>query len=445
MLSRREFLATAALLPGQSAKPKPNIVLILADDLGYGDLGCYGNKGNRTPHLDRMAAEGLRFTDFHSNGPMCTPTRAALLTGLYQQRFGRQFESALGGAAGSPGGLPLEVVTLPERLREAGYVSGMFGKWHLGYAPPLLPTRQGFDEFRGLTSGDGDHHTQIDRSGGKDWWNGERIEMEKGYTADLLTGHSVSFLERHADRPFFLYVPHLAIHFPWQGPDDPPHRLKGRDYSDDKWGVIPNRGNVAPHVKAMVESLDQSVGRILGALRRLKLEENTLVIFTSDNGGYINYAGGFEKISSNGPLRGQKTEMFEGGHRVPAMMRWPGRIKPAVSHQTAMTFDLSRTILSLAGVHAENLDGADLGPLLFSGKPLPERTLFWRMRENKAVRRGPWKLVSLQGREPMLFDLASDIGENRDLATRRPEMVRELTGTLAAWEANVGRAHSPAR
>jgi len=438
-MTRRCFLSSvgAGCLTGQNVGQKPNIVVILADDLGYGDLGCYGNKQNRTPQIDRMAKEGVRFTDFHSNGPMCTPTRAALLTGMYQQRFGRAFESALGGAAGSDGGLPLSAVTISERLREAGYVSGMFGKWHLGYAPPLVPTGQGFDEFRGLTSGDGDHHTQIDRAGGKDWWRGNAIEMEKGYTAELLTRHSIDFIERHAKRPFFLYVPHLAIHFPWQGPGDPPHRLEGTVYTDDKWGVIPNRSNVAPHVKAMVESLDGSVGRILGALRRLKLERDTLVVFTSDNGGYINYAGGFENISSNGPLRGQKTEMFEGGHRVPAIMRWPGRIKPSVSNETAMTFDLTRTVLTLAGVSGERLDGADLGPVLFEGKRLPERRLFWRMRENKAARSGPWKLVWLRGQEPMLFDLDRDVGEKVDLASRRPEVVKELMGELAAWEKDV--------
>jgi arylsulfatase A-like enzyme len=420
------------------AADKPNLVVILADDLGYGDLGSYGSKQNRTPNLDRLAKEGLRFTDFHSNGPMCSPTRAALLTGLYQHRFGRAFESALGGAAGSKGvGLPLEVDTLAERLKRAGYVTGIFGKWHLGTAPPLLPAFQGFDEFRGLVTGDGDHHTQMDRAGGQDWWNGDRIETEKGYTTDLITRHSVRFIEKNKDRPFFLYVPHLAIHFPWQGPSDPPHRFGGKNYEPDKWGVIPDRANVAPHVKAMVEALDASVGTIVETLRRLKLEKNTLVVFTSDNGGYIDYAGGFRNISSNGPLRGQKTDVYEGGHRVPAVAWWPGRIRPGVTDQTAMTFDLTVTILALAGVPAGGLDGVNLDGVLFERKPLRERTLFWRIRQEKAARRGPWKLVKIDKQPAELFHLQEDVGEQRDLAASRTQEALRLSEELEAWEKTV--------
>lgn len=180
----------------QTRAEQPNIILIVADDLGYGDIGCYGNKKNRTPHLDRLAAEGMRFTDFHSNGPMCTPTRAALLTGLYQHRFGRAFESALSYKAHRDRGLPLEARTIADVLKPAGYATAMYGKWHLGYGPPFVPTRQGFDEFRGLLTGDGDHHSHISRSGNEDWWADEEIDMEDGYTAELITQHSIDFVQR---------------------------------------------------------------------------------------------------------------------------------------------------------------------------------------------------------------------------------------------------------
>lgn len=434
-----------ALAIGAAAEP-PHVVVILADDLGYGDLGSYGSEANPTPHLDRLAAEGLRFTDFHSNGPMCTPTRAALLTGLYQQRFGRRFEGALSGRSDRDRGLPLEALTIAEALQEAGYATGMYGKWHLGYQPPYVPTRQGFDEYRGLLSGDGDHHTHVDRSGNPDWWADEALVPEEGYTAALLTGHATAFIERHQERPFFLFVSHLAIHFPWQGPDDPPHRKAGRGYHDDKWGVIPDEENVAPHVQAMIEALDRSVGEVVAALRRLSLERKTLVFFASDNGGYIHYAHRFRNISSNGPLRGQKGQVFEGGHRVPAIAWWPDRIRPGVTDQTVMTFDLFPTFLALAGLRPGGaLDGVDLGPLLFQGVPLPQRTLFWRMRGNRAVRRGSWKLVTAGEDGPRLFDLSRDLGEARDLAEQHPEVVASLQQAAHEWENDVDAQRGAAR
>ncbi|MEM1295418.1 MAG: sulfatase-like hydrolase/transferase, partial [Verrucomicrobiota bacterium] len=204
------LLVATALTQILAAQPQPNFVIILADDLGYGDLGCYGSKFSRTPNLDRLADEGMRFTDFHSNGPMCTPTRAALLTGLYQNRFGRRFEAALSGKNRDKG-LPLEAVTIAEVLRDRGYATACFGKWHLGYEAPWFPVNQGFDEFRGLLSGDGDFHTQVDRSGNEDWWHDEQLSAEDGYTTDLITQHGVDFIERHRDQPFLLYLPHLAV------------------------------------------------------------------------------------------------------------------------------------------------------------------------------------------------------------------------------------------
>lgn len=440
---RPSTLCLLAVLSGLSCSPapeaRPNIVLILIDDLGYGDIGAYGSTINLTPHLDRMASEGLRFTDFHSNGPMCTPTRAALLTGLYPQRFGEDFESALSGVADYEIGLPLEAVTIAEMLSEAGYATGMYGKWHLGYQPPFMPANQGFGDFRGLGSGDGDHHSHIDRSGRKDWWHNSTLEMEEGYGVELITQHSVDFIERNGSGPFFLYVAHLAIHFPWQGPSDPGYRVEGGNYHNlTKLGDLDSL-DVSAKVKEMVEAVDGSVGQILDALRTQDLDSNTLVFFTSDNGGYLTYQGGYHNISSNGPLRGQKTHLYEGGHRVAAIARWPGRIRPGSTDALSATFDLVPTFLDLAGAEAAGpvLDGVSLVPLLLEGKHPAPRTLFWRMRGKVAVRRDHWKLIQNLNSGAELYDLSRDLGEIRNLAPSRPEIVSGLVEELSDWEREV--------
>jgi arylsulfatase A len=416
----------------------PNIVLIVADDLGYGDVGCYGSTINQTPHIDALAAEGIRFTDFHSSGPMCSPTRAALLTGRYQQRFGEIFDTAIDGRLHRDRGLPHKAVTVAELLKTQGYATACFGKWHLGYVPPWLPPSQGFDVFRGLGSGDGDFHTHVDRSGNEDWWHNNELEMEDGYTTDLLTRHSVRFIKQHHEEPFFLYVPHLGIHFPWQGPDDPPHRQKGIAYHADKWGVIPNPGDVRPHVKAMIESVDDSVGQIIAALEEFQVDRNTLVVFTSDNGGYLTYGENFRQISSNGALRGQKTELYEGGHRVPTIIRWPGRIEAGVSNAIGHSTDLLPTFGSLAGISDDQYttDGTDLSSLLFEGQSLPSRLLYWRVFTDHAVRHGPWKLlITEQATE--LFRLDSDLGEQNNIADQHPQVVQRLTQEWHRWEDRV--------
>ncbi len=437
-------LATALTMTFAHADERPNFVIILADDLGYGDLACYGNAINRTPHLDRMAAEGLRFTDFHSNGPMCSATRAALLTGLYQHRFGRQFEGALSAKAQPDDGLPLSAVTIADALGEAGYATGMYGKWHLGFHPPLMPPQQGFDDFRGLVTGGGDHHSHIDRSGHKDWWHNDEIEMERGYSTDLITQHSQEFIRQHKDEPFFLYVAHLAIHFPWQGPDDAGYRVEGEDYWNNKHG-LPRGSNVEPVTRKMIEALDGSVGEILATLKETGLDDKTLVVFASDNGGYLTYAGGFHDISSNGPYRGQKTELYEGGHRVPAIIRWPGRVNPGVCDATAMTFDLFPTLLEVAGradrLESLDLDGVSLRPLLLDGTEsgpceLSARPLFWRKGDTRAVRSGKWKFIS-HGDKAELYDLDEAMDESHDVAAAHPDTVAALRDKLRDWEADV--------
>lgn len=430
--------ALGGCAPQPESERPPNFIVILVDDLGYGDTGAYGSTRNQTPHIDQLAREGLRFTDFHSNGPMCTPTRAALLTGRYQNRLGPAFESPLGA---DDKGMPLEQVTLAEALADAGYVSGAYGKWHLGRFPPWLPTSQGFDEFWGLGSGDGDHHSHMDRSGRKDWWHNEESQMEVGYTAELISDHSIDFIERNKERPFFLYVPHLAIHFPWQGPGDEGYRVEGSDYNNlTKLGYFEEDKDPSGKVKEMVEAVDRSVGRIVEAVKANGLAENTLIVFTSDNGGYLTYQGGYHNISSNGPLRGQKTEVYEGGIRVPAIAWWPGRIEPGVTDDLAASFDLFPTFLKLAGLGDRadlNFDGADLTSLLLDRKPVPARTLFWRMRDRRAVRQGPWKLVALGDAAPELYNLQNDIGEKINVADEQSEIARGLFSDLEAWESDV--------
>lgn len=420
---------------------KLNIVLIVADDLGYGDLGCYGGDDVETPHIDRLAKESIRFTDYHTSGPMCTPTRVSMLTGQYQQRFGPLFDGPLAGDHQKHLGLPLDAITVAERLQEAGYRTGCFGKWHLGFRAPFLPTRQGFDVFRGLTAGDGDHHTQVNRYGEPDWWHNEARVAEDGYTTDLITEHTIQFIRSNQDQAFFAFVPHLAIHFPWQGPSDPPQREVGTDYKADKWGIIPDPKNVRPHVQAMIQSIDHSTGRILGTLEQLGLRDQTLVIFTSDNGGYLTYGDRFSNISNNGPLRGQKSTLYEGGHRVPLLISHPTRTKPRAVSFIAHSNDLFPTLLSVANVPKtrradEDLDGIDLSPLL-DDKPLsPNRQLFWRAGEEWAVRDGRWKLV-FEDQTLQLFDLEKDLGESHNLAAKHPDRVSQLKQAWQTWQTDV--------
>jgi len=431
---------TGCFSPGSKAK-QPNIVFIMIDDLGYGDVECFGSQYNQTPNIDRLAANGLKFSDFHSNGPMCTPTRAAFMTGMYQHRLGSKFEGALSGISHHNSGMPLEAITIAEVMKEAGYATGMYGKWHLGYLPPYLPNNQGFDDFRGLGSGDGDHHTHVDRWGREDWWHNDVLDLENGYSVNLITNNSIQFIRDHQDVPFFLYVAHLSIHFPWQGPDDPPHRVAGTTYENDKWGIIPDRNNVRPHVRAMIESVDKGVGEIIQTLKGLGLEENTLVIFTSDNGGYIHYDNNFHNISSNGPLRGQKGQVYEGGHRVPAIAYWPDKIKPGtITDETVLTMDMYPTFASLAGAKIpdnKKLDGVDILPLLLHGEKLPQRAVFWKIGYRSAIRKGQWKLVMHGKNERELYNLNDDIGETNDLSENHPKVVSEMLNAYEAWHCDV--------
>jgi arylsulfatase A len=405
---------------------RPNIILIMADDLGYGDVGCYGSGSIDTPNIDALAARGMRFTDYHSNGPVCSPTRAALLTGRYQQRCGIEEVVYAKGPARETG-MGLEEVTFAEVLKSRGYVTGLFGKWHLGYRVEFNPARQGFDEFRGYVSGNVDYHSHIDGAGFDDWWRNLERVPERGYVTDLITQHGVDFIERHKERAFCLYLPHEAPHYPYQGRSDGPERLAGGGGGKRRSGE-----QVAPAYKEMVEVMDEGIGRIVETVGRLGLARKTFIFFCSDNGA--------TKQGSNGALNGFKGSLWEGGHRVPAVACWPGRIRAgSVTGQTVLGMDLFATMVSLAGAQVPaglKLDGEDLLPVLTGSGGLKARTLFWRYRGQRAVRKGSWKLL-VQGKDTRLFNLKTDLGEKNDLADRRTDVVAELRAELAAWESQV--------
>jgi arylsulfatase A len=364
-------LIVAALLPlgttTVKAATKPNVIIILADDLGYGDVGCFGSKRFQTPNIDALAADGVRFTDFHSNGAVCSPTRAALLTGRYQQRTG--ISGVVTAKSHRHTGLALEETTFAEIVKTAGYTTALFGKWHVGYQPDYNPVRQGFDEFIGYVSGNVDYHAHLDQTGKEDWWKQDSLSPEEGYTTDLITNHGVDFIQRNKDKPFLLYLAHEAPHYPHQGRKDPPRytREKGRTKDPVTLDVY----------KEMIEVMDEGVGRIRQAVERAGLSDSTLILFFSDNGP--------SNPGSAGQLKGRKGQIWEGGHRVPAMACWAGTIKAGrVSNATLMGADLLPTIAAMAGASLpENVevDGVSLLPHLTQAEPLAPRPLFWGFKE----------------------------------------------------------------
>lgn len=406
---------------------QPNIILIMADDLGYADLGCYGNSDISTPALDKLAAQGMRFSDFHSNGAVCSPTRAALLTGRYQQRCGVEGVIYASGESRQTG-LDVSEYTMADYLKSAGYATGIAGKWHLGYKIEYNPTYQGFDFFRGFVSGNVDYHSHVDNTGVPDWWfNLEKVE-EKGYTTDLITDHALDFIEKNHDRPFFLYVAHAAPHAPFQGRKNAAERFPGARFTYA--GSVTDKKAA---YKEMVEVMDEGIERILRKLDEFRLREKTLIFFCSDNGGYAGYA-------NNGSLRGSKGSLWEGGHRVPAIACWPGTIKAgSVSNQTIMTMDLFPTFINLSKSGLQpmsDLDGIDFTRLLIEQKQLPERTLYWKYRNTTSARRSDWKLLVSED-SIRLFNLRLDPEEQHDVSAEQSDMVNDLKTSLEKWEAEV--------
>lgn len=403
---------------------KPNIILILADDMGYGDAGCYGSKHLQTPAIDTLADRGLRFTDFHSNAPVCSPTRAALLTGCYQQRCG--IEGVISAKNHREKGLSLENVTFADLLKTAGYRTAVFGKWHLGYEPRFNPRYQGFDEFVGFVSGNIDYHSHIDQAGVEDWWQDVELIPEEGYSTDLVTSHGLSFIQRHKDKPFCLYLAHECPHYPYQGPNDPADRTVGKPEP-----ILGRRKDRTAAYKEMMESMDTSIDRIVRKINSLDLEKETFIFFCSDNGP--------TGPGSSGPLKGKKGSLWEGGHRVPGIAYWPSKIRPGtVTNETALTMDLLPTLASLAGLSPPTtlkLDGVDLLPLMVGEKPLSERSLFWRFKNDCAIRKGPWKLIN--GESQSLFHLDDDISETTNIIRKEQERGKSLEQELMNWSRKI--------
>ncbi len=433
------FLATVLACHGFADKPA-NIVFIFADDLGYGDLGCYGHPVAKTPRIDRLAKEGVRFTQHYANGPECSPTRTALLTGRYQQRAGGlecaigtgnvgRYDKAIELAEKRQLGLPAKQSVLPSALKTAGYACGVFGKWHLGYEPQFNPIEHGWDEFFGYMGGNVHYFNHRELSDLHVLFQGRLPVYRKGYMTHLITDSSIDFIKRHKDKPFFLFVSHESPHFPFQGPGD-----ERKVVDETNWMEADAKTYVA-----MLEDLDSEVGRLLKALEESNLVKNTLVIFVSDNGG-------FAKAAHMGPLRGAKSSTLEGGIRVPLIIRWPGRIASGkTSDQVCATFDLTRSILNLAGAKtpANPLDGFDVVDHVAKQKPNFKRTLYWRGKRGErtwwAVRDGSYKYVrKTEGTtEEWLYDLSNDIGESNDLSQKKSEQVARLRKLLAVWEEEV--------
>jgi arylsulfatase A-like enzyme len=399
---------------------RPNIVLIMCDDLGYGDVGFTGATAYATPHIDRIARDGLVLPQAYSSAPVCSPTRVALMTGRYPQREPCGLHEPL---TSHPIGLPTDPPTLPRLLKDAGYHTALVGKWHLGMLRQYHPLQHGFDEFYGFLGPAADYVTKRDTEHGRVYFHdGEDPIRPDGYLTDVLTARAERILRAERDRPLFLSLQYNAPHWPWQAPGD-------AAYPDS---VSASSGGSPETFAAMMRSLDDGVGRVLAALEASGRARDTLVVFTSDNGG--------ERFSHMGPFSHRKMTVGEGGIRVATAVRWPARI-PAGGRceQVCATMDWTATFLALAGARSPRpLDGLDLAPMLLGAAPTA-RTLFWRVtqrRQQKAVRRGDLKFVVNESGEH-LYDLATDPGEERDLRRARAGEAAALRAPLAAWEAEM--------
>lgn len=428
-MMKRKNLASVLVLLGLGcqlmAAGKPNFVVILADDLGFADVGYHGSKEIPTPHIDSIARNGVHFLNGYSNGYVCSPTRAALLTGRYQNRYGCDYHIApYRRSEDAPVGLPPEVKTIAERLKPLGYATGMFGKWHLGGELEenrlLMPSSRGFDEFYGILEGAACYYQfkNEERKYRRDYLP---IDGEPEYYTDAIGREAVSFIERHRDEPFLLYVPFTAPHAPRQA-----KKLHLEKFAH----IEPLKRR---ELVSMVYSMDENVGRILQALKAEGLEENTLVVFFSDNGGKPDDNG-----SLNHPLRGEKTQFFEGGIRVPFCLQWPGTLDAGQRFAPPILgMDLFPTIYQLAGGTVPtdwNLDGVDLMPYLDGTETgAPHESLYWKSNRNFAIRHQGWKLMRHHG-TMYLFNLNDDPSEKKNLVKQHPERVRALERLWKAWD-----------
>jgi arylsulfatase A-like enzyme len=401
---------------------RPNIIFILADDLGWGDLSSYGRPDYRTPNIDRLALQGTRFTDAYSASAVCTPTRCGYITGRYPNRFRIGLEEPLT-VTNRDVGLEPGQPTVASLLKASGYDTALIGKWHLGFRPEWGPNAHGFDEFFGILAGAGDYFLHKNGLGQPDLYENLIPVERNGYLTELLTERAVSYVKKRRSAPFFLSLHYTAPHWPWQGP-------KGGEsvtFTDKTIEPVTMGGGGSLKLYAtMMKSLDDGVGRVMQSLRASGADSRTLVIFTSDNGG--------ERFSYLWPFSGKKGDLLEGGIRVPAIVRWPG-VVPAnrVTPQVAITMDWTATMLAAGKADASaSLDGIDLLPVIKGVSPARDRTLFWRTDKQDAVRDGKWKLFR-NGEVSRLFDLSLDQHEQADFSKQHPEVVLRLTREFDKW------------
>jgi arylsulfatase A-like enzyme len=440
-VTRREFIggvlgtavaAGSILSSPVEAAERPNILFILADDMGWGDLSCYGRPDYSTPNLDNLAKQGMRFTNAYSAAPVCTPTRVGLLTGRYPARLPVGLMEPITerkelGELTKTVGLSPSHPTLSSLIKGVGYDTALIGKWHLGYLPVFGPLRCGFDEFFGIMSGAGDFFSHQDMAGDPDLFEGNVPVERVGYITDLLTNKAVDYVSRPHKNSFYLSLHYTAPHWPWEGPKD--------SAVSKKLGLGPEAFRSGGSLKVyaeMMKSLDDGVGKVLAALKAAGHERDTLVIFTSDNGG--------ERFSYNWPFSGQKMNVREGGVRVPGIVRWPGvTTAGSESDQPVITMDWTATMIAAAGAKPAPeypLDGEDFKPVLSGKRALYDRTFFWRTYAQGAVRSGKWKYVR-EGKNEFLFDLSVDEHEQANYKDKEPQIFARLRGEFNKWESGV--------
>jgi arylsulfatase A-like enzyme len=403
---------------------RPNVVFILADDLGWGDLSCYGRPDYQTPNLDLLASQGMKFTDAYSASAVCTPTRCGFITGRYPARLKIGLIEPLP-ATNHQVGLDPQIPTIASLLKASGYETALIGKWHLGFRPEWGPNAHGFDEFFGVLAGAADYHQHKNGLGEPDLYENLTPVERTGYLTDLLTARAVDYIKRRRSAPFYLSLHYTAPHWPWQD------RKGGERVAFTNKTIEPVTMAAGGSLKVyaeMMRSLDDGVGQVMKALKAAGLEKNTLVIFTSDNGG--------ERFSYEWPFSGGKGELLEGGIRVPAIVRWPGLVAAkTVTKQMAISMDWTATILDAAETTAAKdypLDGISLLPVVKGASPVHDRTFFWRIYDQDAVRRGNWKYFR-DGTQRRLFDLSFDDHEQADFSRRNPELLEQLAAEFEHW------------
>ncbi len=425
------------------ASDKPNVILIMADDMGYAGIASFGGIGLKTQNLDRLATEGVVCKNFHTNAPVCSPTRVSIMLGSYQQRAG--LNSIYSGTDPMHGLDPQVYPAFVKELKNAGYRTGIFGKWHLGLDDKYNPLNQGFDEFVGFRIGNIDMVSHRNRLNEIDWWHNTEIVEEEGYATHLYNQYAVDFIRESKDQPFFLYVPHGAIHTPIQAPGDapvrdgvnPPIYDNARDMAEAEY---------QRRYRAMVKSIDDGLKMIFDELEKQGILDNTLIIFTSDNGAEATAAQKY--FGANGFFNGYKNTLYEGGIRVPAIFYYPKQMKHYNNNEMMLTMDLMPTILEFCGIeNNRDVDGVSLLPSLIEREPMPKRDVFWANMGSIAMQRGDWKLIwqTVRGREHdgeekvELFNMMIDPKEQHDLKDSYPEKTEEMKEAVMDWWNEVTR------